>query len=61
MPQTEMNFQDYLRVLRKRWMIIVITPLLFITASLVFQGESSTVYLASTKVKVQQSSKGVGL
>lgn len=54
MPQYELNFQDYLRILRKRKWIIILTVLFTFVGSITYNNLQTPVYSASIVLKLEK-------
>jgi len=54
MPRIEMNLGDYLRVVRKRKRIIILSFILVIISTIYYTNKQSPLYSTSSKVKIEQ-------
>lgn len=54
MPKLEMSLVDYLRVIRKRIRIIVLSFILVITSTIFFTTRQTPIYTTSCKIKIEQ-------
>ncbi|UCC38740.1 MAG: polysaccharide biosynthesis tyrosine autokinase [Candidatus Aminicenantes bacterium] len=54
MPKIEMNLADYLRVIRKRKRIIILTLILVLTSTIYYTRKQTPIYNTSCKVKIEQ-------
>jgi tyrosine-protein kinase Etk/Wzc len=61
LPQYELNFRDYIRILHKRKFLIITAVVLSIVASVIFFPEPPPIYNASTTVKIVERKTIAGL
>lgn len=61
MPQYELNLRDYLRILRKRRILIIVTFLVVTASSLFYVSTKPTYFQASTTVKIEERKTVAGL
>jgi Mrp family chromosome partitioning ATPase/uncharacterized protein involved in exopolysaccharide biosynthesis len=61
LPQYELNTRDYLRIFRKRKLIIILTFLAVTLVSLIFIPEQAPVYTASATIKIEERKTIAGL
>ncbi|MDD5347348.1 MAG: polysaccharide biosynthesis tyrosine autokinase [Candidatus Omnitrophica bacterium] len=61
MPQYELNLRDYLRIFRKRKVVIVVTFVLVSLSSIIFLTTGEKVYRSSALVKIEQRKTIAGL
>jgi capsular exopolysaccharide synthesis family protein len=54
MPRIEMNLSDYLRVIRKRKRIIILSFILVLASTIYYTQKLTPIYSASCKVKIEQ-------
>jgi capsular exopolysaccharide synthesis family protein len=54
MPKIEMNLSDYLRVIRKRKRIIILSFILVLASTIYYTQKLTPIYSASCKVKIEQ-------
>jgi succinoglycan biosynthesis transport protein ExoP len=54
MPRIEMNLADYLRVISKRKLIVILSFALVILSTIYYTGKQTPVYRTSCKVKIEQ-------
>ena len=54
MPQYELNFQDYLRILRKRRLIIISAFILSVLGSVFYTKMQPTIFQTSAAVRYEQ-------
>lgn len=54
MPKIEMNLSDYLRVIRKRIRIIILSSLLVLASTVYYTSRQTSIYSTSSKVKIEQ-------
>ncbi len=54
MPRLEMNLTDYLRVIRKRMRIIILSVLLVIASTIYYTNKQIPIYRTSCSVKIEQ-------
>lgn len=61
MPRYELNIRDYLRILRKRRLVIVVTFLAVLIGTVVYLSQQSVVYQSSTTIKIESRNTVAGL
>ncbi len=61
MPQYELNIRDYLRIFRKRRLIIISLFLITTVGSIFFVSQQPVIYQASTTVKIEERKTIAGL
>ena len=61
MAQYELNIRDYLRIIRKRKVIILLTFIIVTAASIFFTPDKPIVYKATTTVKIEEQKTVAGL
>jgi len=61
MPQYELNFYDYWRILKKRKWVIVISTLGIFVAAIIYTKRLTPVYKATSSVKIQERQTVAGL
>jgi len=54
MPKVEMNLADYLRVIRKRKRIVILSFVLIIASTIYYTSKKAPIYSTSCKVKIEQ-------
>lgn len=54
MPKIEMNLSDYLRVIRKRKRIIILSFILVLASTVYYTSRQTPIYSTSSKVKIEQ-------
>ncbi|UCE20949.1 MAG: AAA family ATPase [Candidatus Aminicenantes bacterium] len=54
MPRLEMSLVDYLRVIRKRIRIIILSFILVISSTIFFTSRQTPIYTSSCKIKIEQ-------
>ena len=54
MPKIEMNLSDYLRVIRKRIRIIILSSILVLASTVYYTSRQTSIYSTSSKVKIEQ-------
>ena len=61
MPQYELNLRDYIRIFRKRKLLIISTVILVTAASVFFSMSKTVVYEAITTIKIEERKTIAGL
>ena len=54
MPKLEMSLIDYLRIIRKRMRIIILSFILVICSTIFFSSRQIPIYVSSCKIKIEQ-------
>ena len=54
MPKVEMNLTDYLRVIRKRRLVIILALILVVASTIYYTSKQTSIYSTSCKVKIEQ-------
>lgn len=61
MPQYELNLRDYIRIFRKRKLLIISTVILVTAASVFFSMSKTVIYEAKTTIKIEERKTIAGL
>ncbi|MBU0605100.1 MAG: polysaccharide biosynthesis tyrosine autokinase [Candidatus Omnitrophica bacterium] len=61
MPKYELNVRDYIRILRKRRMIIIVTFIAVLVGTVIYLSTQPVVYESSTTIKIEERKTVAGL
>ncbi|MFH0763638.1 MAG: GNVR domain-containing protein, partial [Candidatus Omnitrophota bacterium] len=61
MPKYELNVRDYIRILRKRRMIIIVTFIAVLIGTVIYLSTQPVVYESSTTIKIEERKTVAGL